>query len=836
MSFRLTCSALLVAALLIPACASRPRQIVAAVEPDRAPIVDIVHYDIDVDLDHEAGLVRGKVDVVFTGLVGAPSPVLILDAAEMVIEGVYDEVGDDLAFEHEDNLLTINLGTPVTAGDKRDVTVAYTCFPRRGLLFVPPSGRDARPWHIWSQGQAEDTRHWIPVWDAPNDMATHDLAVTVDGGFTTMAAGELVNSTVDRRTGRRTDVYSMTEPHVSYLITLVAGGFASGELASPTTNVALPYLVEPRHVEIAAQNFAETDAMLAVIGADVGLPYVHGKYAQCCVKEYTAGGMENISATTLYYEGLHHPADEPQYDERALVAHEVAHQWFGDLLTCASWTDLWLNEGFATHYENVYLGVADGDDVYRHRVQVNQRAMVAAELDESRPIVWSGWDLPDDTFATHAYEGGATRLHLLRTMLGNAAFETALNRYLRQYRGRVVSTDDLKRSFEEAIGVDLTQFFDEWLYDGGFPEIEGEIEGDMLVLRQVQEDRGWREVFHAPLTIAWSRGGVEHSGVVELDDAEQRFQLAGAGALDWVALNADTSLPCRAIMWQSEAAWQRQLGEASSMIARLTAAQWFAGDREVRDPDDYRVIVGDELENDPARWAPSVESHSTLAAAAADVDEFWLVRTTSLAAMVDAGRATLLEQLVYDDDARLREAAMTHLATSENDYSIPLLADGLGDENASVIAAAATSLARRAHPTVLESITDIIATTDELRWRLDRALVDAAVIFDSIDGREDAPEVTALLLGVFGTHETPRVRSRALSYLARRSSDPHAAVIWRRLAAALHDESFFVRSAAATGLAEWGDDAALAHLETRAQLESDPFVLGAINAAITTLD
>lgn len=833
MTPRIACAAL-VAALVAASCGAPraprgiPRQIVPAVETDRAPIVDVLHYDIEVDLDHEAGFVDGVLGVRFAGLPGVASDRLVLDAAEMSIDAVYDELGDDMLYGYDGELLVIDLGAPLAAGAEREVSIEYSCFPRRGLFFVGPSGRDPRPWHVWSQGQAEDTRHWIPCWDAPNDMATHELAVTVDAGFATMAAGELTSSKVSSRTGKRTDAYRMDVPHVSYLITLVAGGFATGALDAPTTGLDLPFLVEPRHAEQAAANLAQTDTLIAVIAEDVATPYPHGKYAQCCVKEYTAGGMENISATTLYYEGVHHPQDDPQYDERDLVAHEIAHQWFGDLVTCASWTDLWLNEGFATYYENVAVSAVDGDDVYRHNLQRNQRAMGRAERADSRPIVWAGWDLPDDTFATHAYEGGATRLHLLRTILGEGPFRAAVNRYLREHGGRVVTTADLQASFEEATGVDLQRFFDEWLYDGGYPEMYGTVVEGRLVLEQVQRARGWREVFHAPLTITWSRGGVERTKVVELDAREQRVTLEGDGDVDWVALNSDTSLPCRAWMMQDEDAYRRQLLGASSMVARLTAAQWFLQDAEVRS---QPLTPLPRLEP----WLPSVESHDALAVVARDPDAFWALRTTALAAMADEARSTLLEELVYDADPRVREAAMTHLATSPNDYAVPLLADGLLDDNASVVAAALGSLALRGHPSVPAWADELLAEDDELRWRRDRVVVDALALYDGVDDQID-PDVTRRLVAIVRSHAVPRVRSRALAYLARRDDGPHAEVVWRELAAALHDESFVVRAAAAGGLERWGDRRALEHLRARGDIEPDPSVLAAIRDAITALD
>ncbi len=804
--------------MVAPDAAAQP---IPPVQP-RERSVDIEHYAISVDLDHLAGHVDGSVTVAFRALPDRPADTLLLDAVELDVSAVWDDDGDKLAHTLVDDLLTIDLGRSIPPGERGEVTVEYDGFPRRGLYFVGPTAQDGdRPWHIWSQGQAEDTRHWIPVWDIPNELATHELEVTVDAEFVTMAAGERTSS-VETRDGRRTDRWRMQTPHVSYLITLVAGGYAVGMSENDALDgrIELPVLAEPEHLELALQNFAEQDDQLAYMGDLLGIPYPYSKYANSCVREFTAGGMENISATTLYYRTIHQPDDEPQTDSVGLLAHEAGHQWFGDLLTCASWTDLWLNEGFADWIEGRYLGATRGPDRAAWQRLQSIRGYLFSELSRSKPIVWDGWDHPDDTFSGHAYAGGASRVNLLEAVLGEETLVRGVTRYVQQHRGTAVDTEDLRAALHAESGRDLELFFEQWLYGPGVPRFRVSAQGPTdtaqvtWTIEQTQVDEGWAAAYHAPVDVVWSRNGVEQRRRVAIVERIETLTLPGP--VDWLRFDADTRVPMLLAMHQDEAAWRAQLRDATDGVTRMLAAEWFSGGRFTR-PDR------------PDAWAADDESVAALIAAV-DHDPFVPVRLAALAALdglSDALLVPVLERSILDGDARVRAAAATALGEHGGDAVLPLLFDASEDGNATVAAAAFGALVKRELPGAFRLLSRRLAETPDVEWRLKRSLLDQLV--DTEDER-----LLPLFVGVARSDPESRVRARALQHLAHYDG-AHSEVIYRMLCESLHDASRHVRSAAVRGLLTRGDTRALPHLRARQQIEIDLGVLGALRGAVTRL-
>ncbi|MBM3984892.1 MAG: M1 family metallopeptidase, partial [Planctomycetes bacterium] len=552
----------------------------------RAPVVDITHYDVRVDIDHRAGLVVGSASVEFRALPDRPATELLLDAVELQVAGVWDESGNELAWELRDHVLRVRLSQPLPPGKPGSVSIDWRCWPRRGLYVVGPSAAEpTRPWHIWTQGQTHEARHWLPVWDQPDDRATHVLAVTVDADFTTMAAGERLGSRVDPRTGRRTDTWGLEVPHPAYLITLVAGQLAESEL--PSASQPLPVLADPAAQDAAQANLAATDDVLAFFATWTGRPYPYPKYAQCMVRDFTAGGQENISATTLMHETLHAPQDGPQEDLRTedLVVHEAAHQWFGDLVTCRDWSHLWLNEGFATYGELLWARHARGEDAARAMALAWQRQMTDAERADSRPIEWPGYPEPDALFDTHRYEGAATRLHLLAAELGDETLRRGVQLYLRAHEAGGVVTDDLRAALEQASGRDLSRFFAEWIAGRGFPVVQVRVADDggdpRLMARQDRPEGSTGGPFRLPAHVAWSRGGIEHEAPLLLDGPAATLVLTGEGPLDWARFDSRTVVPGEIDELQREEQWRAQLLGARDGVTRLVAAQWFARDPSV---------------------------------------------------------------------------------------------------------------------------------------------------------------------------------------------------------------------------------------------------------------
>ena len=809
-------------ALALGACASAPPAPAALAPPlpYEAPRVDILDYEVAVDLDHRARQVDGHVDVTFAAWPGRPASELVLDAVAMSITRVANDQGEDLPWRYDGLRLSVALPRPLEPDERAVIGIDYRCSPRRGLYFVPPDSRDpGRRWQVWTQGQAQDTRYWVPVWDQLDDRATHTLHATVDGGFITMAAGTRRGSSTDPLTGRRTDTWRMDVPHPVSLITLVAGELEVAEL--PGGPLPLPVVVEPGAMDRARTALAATRDVLDFIGAYTARPYPYPKYAQCLVKEFMAGGMENISATTLFHEILADPAEAPQIDGLDLVVHEAAHMWFGDLVGARDWGHIWLNESLATYVEALYEARLRGVDGLRQTMLRFQRAAVAAEDEQSHPIV-RPWTDPDEMFDEHSYAGGASRLHLLAELLGPDVFQRGVQAYVAAHAEDIVVTDDLQAALEQASGSDLERFFEQWIHGAGYPCFElrlldgaggGADRARRLLVTQTQGRRGWRSVFRVPVTVAWSRSGVEQSRRVLIEQEKVSVELPGDGPLDWVRFDATTTLPARFDLEQDEAMWARQLAGASDGVTRLIAAQWFAGDPAVlatpREPE----------------FSPAPESRLALAQAAR-ADALPAVRATALAALAaapgpDDECAALALELARDADALVRQAAVAALGRHGDHQAIAALLAATEDQNSAVAAAALGALAEREDP-------GLLTLCQEVAGRTSQHQLDVAVI-GLVAGLDD-PEARRFLLAAARAEPAPAVRAAALRSLGGQP-DPQDEV-WRLAVEGLADTSRLVRAAAAAVLGARGDEPSARQLRARLEVECDAGVRTALSDAL----
>jgi aminopeptidase N len=352
------------------------------------------------------------------------------------------------------------------------VRVTYRAVPRRGLYFLAPDEHVTdRPRQVWTQCQDEDARHIFPCHDKPHVKQTTELEIKVPAGWYALSNGELVSE------HGNAFHWKMNEPHPSYLFTLVAGEFA--RIDDEVDGVPLTYLVPKGREADGKRTFARTPQMIRRFGELLGVKYPWNKYAQVVVSDFIFGGMENTTATTMYEHIL--------LDERAaldvtsddLIAHELAHQWFGDLVTCRDWSHGWLNEGFATFMEHVDREGHLGRDEYDLGLKGDAESYFGeARGRYKRPIVCQDYEAPIDIFDRHLYEKGGLVLHMLRRELGDALFFGGVRAYLTRHAKGVVETRDLMRALEEVSGRSLERFFEQWVFRAGHPELDVKIDHD----------------------------------------------------------------------------------------------------------------------------------------------------------------------------------------------------------------------------------------------------------------------------------------------------------------------------------------------------------------------
>jgi len=440
--------------------------------PDK--IVDVEHIDLYLRPDLE----RAQLDGICTiGLRALDEPVssLALDAVDLQVASVQRD-GRSQRFTVDGKRLLISFEPPIEAQSVATFSVRYgVSRPRHGLFFIEPSeGYPSRVRHAWTQSQDENARFWFPCLDYPHEKQSTSATIEVPKGLFALSNGALV----ERRdeADRTIFHYRQDVPHSTYLTTMVVGPFVevAQKLRRPSGD-ELPvfYYVLPGREADGERAFGKTPRMIEVFEEKLGTPYPYARYSQIAVTDFIFGGMENTTATTQTDRTLHDERAHLDFSSDPLVSHELAHQWFGDLLTCRDWAHAWLNEGFATFFEAVFREADLGYDEYVYDVfGCIERYLEEDSERYRRPIVCSRFRDPIELFDRHLYEKGAAVLHMLRGDLGEARFWRAVRRYVADNARRSVETIDFIRAIEHSTGRNLRGFFDQWVFRGGHPQLE----------------------------------------------------------------------------------------------------------------------------------------------------------------------------------------------------------------------------------------------------------------------------------------------------------------------------------------------------------------------------
>ena len=505
--------------------------------PDRPFVVE--HYALDLALDFDFTKVEGTATLTVVARTRADR--LKLDAVGLEVRSV--AANAPLAYETTDNSLTIDVGHR-EPGERFSVSIKYATRPQRGLYFVGPDSRfPKKPRQAWTQGQDEDARAWFPCIDRPRERATLEVRATVPAPMEAFANGVLVETSEDPKKKTRTFHWKMDKAVPPYLATLVAGEFA--KLEDRWEDVPLRFLVSADRLEEAKLSFAPTKAMVAFFSEWTGVRYAWPKYDQVCVEDFIFGGMENTSQTTLTTRTLHDKRAHEDFQSDMLVAHELAHQWFGDLVTCRDWAHGWLNEGFATYAEALWKEKSEGkDDYLYYALQTREEYVEEFDGRYSRPIVQRTYHMPIDIFDRHLYEKGGSVLHYLRFLLGEDELRASIKHYLTRHRDGPVETVDLQRAIFEATGRDMDRFFDEWVYGRGHAAVKVGFEYDdekklgKLTLEQTQDPSSARDVFHLELDVAIATDDKRETHRISVAERKQSFHFALEKKPDWVAVDA----------------------------------------------------------------------------------------------------------------------------------------------------------------------------------------------------------------------------------------------------------------------------------------------------------
>lgn len=552
----------------------QPVKLVAGRKYARDRRIDILHLKLDVTPDFAKRTVAGTTTMKFKPI-ALPLERLELDAVDLSITEVKAEGAKVSEHEVTSEKLIITFASAIAPDSEITLTVRHSAQPEHGLYFrTPEMGYKDGDTQVWSQGEAELHRFWFPSYDYPNERFTSEVICHVPKGMTAVSNGTL-QSEKPGKDGLVTFHWLQDKPHVNYLIALAAGHFH--KLEDKAGKLPLALLVPPSHKAQAANAFTDTRKIIDFFQKEIGVPFAWDKYWQVYCHDFIAGGMENTSCTFEAAGMLFNADTEELRTLHRLDAHETAHQWFGDLVTCRDWAHLWLNEGFASYYTILYEEQKLGKDAMNHSLW--QEAQEVFDANDTRPIVWRDYADPMQQFDTRAYPKGAWVLHMLRSQLGPDLFRKCVKTYLERHRSGIVSTDDLQDVVEEVSGLSFDQFFDQWLHHGGVPELKIDHAWDSaaklakITVWQTQKLSEQVRLFRVPLPVSFRIAGQKEPlrFTMEVGKEVEDFHFALPAQPELVRIDPDFTVLAKIAFTPPGPMLDKQL--ASDMIGRLLAVR-----------------------------------------------------------------------------------------------------------------------------------------------------------------------------------------------------------------------------------------------------------------------
>jgi aminopeptidase N len=594
-------------------------------------ITDLLHTKLDVSFDWGKQYLYGKATITAKPYF-YPTSKLTLDARGMEIKEVSlletvvapePQVKDKkktmvpeakttskkvLTYTYADELLTIDLGKEYKNTEEYTIYIEYVAKPNelkkkggsaaitddKGLYFINPEGKEkSKPMQIWTQGETQSSSVWFPTIDHPNERQTQEIYMTVDKKYTTLSNGELSFST-DNGDGTRTDYWKAELPFAPYLSMMAVGEFSVVK-DNLWRGKEVNYYVEKDFEPYAKAIFGNTGEMLEFYSNKLGVEYPWNKYSQVVVRDYVSGAMENVSAT-LHGEFMNATDRELlDNDHEDVIAHELFHQWFGDLVTCESWSNLPLNESFATYGEYLWIEYKYGlDDADLHSAQ-SRSGYFAESSRKQVSLIRFQYEDKEDMFDGHSYNKGGQVLHMLRKYVGDDAFFASLKLYLQTHKYTSVEIHDLRLAFEKITGEDLNWFFNQWFMSPGHPDLvirasyDPAAKKQKVQIKQVQ-DLSKSPLFRLPLDVDIYTGkspAVRHRIVVT--KADETFEFDVNEKPELVNVDAQKMVLCTKDEQKTIQEWAFQYKNAPLFLDRYEALTELA--QKSKDSISTQVII-----------------------------------------------------------------------------------------------------------------------------------------------------------------------------------------------------------------------------------------------------
>ena len=534
----------------------------APLHPAATVLTDVVDTRLDVRFDYKKQHLLGTAILTLRSHF-YPQTELVLDAKGFDIQKV-ELVGEkknkSLNYNYNRRKLVIALDQPYPRNMPYQVRIVYVAKPNelpqggsaaiandKGLYFINPLGLEKnKPRQIWTQGETESSSCWFPTIDKPNQRMTQEISLTVESPFKTLSNGLLTSSHANPD-GTRTDTWKLTVPHAPYLATMVVGDFAV--VSDSWHGKPLDYYVEPQYAGTARAVFGRTPEMLDFFSKKLGVEFPWPKYAQVAVRDYVSGAMENTSASTFgsFVQATRRELFDANYQtSEFVVVHELFHQWFGDYVTCESWSNLPLNESFADYSEYLWAECKYGDDEASLVQELKINSYLEEAVSKREPLIRYRYVNREDMLDRHSYDKGGRVLHMLRKYVGDDAFYSSLNRYLTRNKLSAVEISKLREAFEETTGEDLTWFFDQWFLRRGHPELRIShtyANGQVALRVQQVQDTIFQPVYRLPVSVAvWTGSNQPTEHRITVTKADQTFQLPASQKPVLVKFDDETQL------------------------------------------------------------------------------------------------------------------------------------------------------------------------------------------------------------------------------------------------------------------------------------------------------
>lgn len=537
-----------------------PLEVLPPYKASETRFFNLIHTKLDVKFNFEKQQLIGNAQLKLVPYF-YPQKELVLDAQGFDLNGVgvrFNGKLTALRYDYDGQKLKIYLDRTYTRKDSVYAWIDYVAKPNelesqgsdaitdaKGLYFIDPTDEDPhKPTQIWTQGETESNSAWFPTIDSPNENMTQDITITVDSKYETLSNGKKV-STQENGDGTRTDRWVQNLPHAPYLCMMAIGEFAV--VKDKWQDIDVHYFVEPEFEEFADDIFGHTPEMLGFFSKLLKYPYPWQKYHQVVVRDYVSGAMENTTAV-IHGEFLHQTDREMlDGDYEDVISHELFHHWFGDIVTCESWSNLPLNESFATYGEYLWrehkYGRFSADDHGNEQQSIYLMEAGRKMVD----MVRFNYEDEMEMFDAHSYQKGGCILHMLRKHLGDSAFFESLHVYLKEHKFSAVEMHDFRMACEKVSGEDLNWFFNQWFYAKGHPVVKIDHTYDdasktySITISQ-EQDFEKVPIYRLPITVDIYWNSQLTRETVWLEKTTQTFQFKVRGEPQLVNVDAEKCL------------------------------------------------------------------------------------------------------------------------------------------------------------------------------------------------------------------------------------------------------------------------------------------------------